>query len=154
MAEYCISDDAVRYFGDIARLEEICFPDPWSESNIRMSAENPAFVCLAATSVDSLAGYGMMYATPGESEIINIAVAPEHRRNGAGELIMKRLLSEAAARNAEIVYLEVRETNTAARRLYEKLGFKVIGKRKNYYRKPTEDALLMARSLTGLDPET
>ena len=80
-----------------------------------------------------------------EGDIGNVAVAPDSRRRGIGAALLKALFAESERRGAAVLQLEVREGNFAARRLYEKNGFEIVGKRKNYYEKPAEDAILMSK---------
>ena len=80
-----------------------------------------------------------------EGDIGNVAVAPDSRRRGSGAALLKALFAESERRGAAVLQLEVRESNFAARRLYEKNGFEIVGKRKNYYEKPAEDAILMSK---------
>jgi ribosomal-protein-alanine N-acetyltransferase len=82
-----------------------------------------------------------------EWELENIVVAPTARRIGLGKQLLDALLATARETNSDAVFLEVRESNTAARDLYEKAGFKVTGRRKSYYTDPREDAVLYRRIL-------
>ena len=82
-----------------------------------------------------------------EGEIANLAVAPSARRHGIGAALLDASLGEARRRGVKQVYLEVRESNAAARALYERRGFSVVGRRKRYYRHPDEDALLLRRTI-------
>jgi len=138
--------------GDLDAMEAIereCFSDPWSRESLRGAVDADAALCFTAQSGETVVGYGMIYVVSDESEILNIAVSPSERRCGAGSALMKKMLTEASERGAAVVYLEVRESNEAAISLYEKFGFSVLGRRKNYYKYPTEDALLMARVLSA-----
>ena len=83
----------------------------------------------------------------GETEILNLAVAPDWRRRGIGQLLMQTALEGAASAGAGKVFLEVRESNAGARAFYSRLGFAESGRRPNYYREPSEDALLLSRSM-------
>lgn len=141
-----VKPSTIDDFEEIAALEAACFSAPWSRDDILRAVTNPAFVCVSASS-GGLLGYGMMYAAVQEADIVNIAVSPAARRLGIGQAIMESLMAEATEKGCLEMYLEVRESNTPARALYEKLGFETIGKRKNYYKKPTEDAILMKASL-------
>ena len=83
-----------------------------------------------------------------EWELENIAVAPDTRRQGIGERLLNALLTRAKETNSEVVFLQVRESNTAAMRLYEKAGFHQTGRRKSYYTQPQEDAILYRQELS------
>jgi len=94
-------------------------------------------------------GHGVLSAAAGESHLLNITIKPESQGNGYGLALLDHLMQQAKARDAEVTFLEVRESNQSAARLYERYGFNEIGRRKNYY--PAvggrEDALVMACSL-------
>jgi ribosomal-protein-alanine acetyltransferase len=84
-----------------------------------------------------------------EAEILDIAVPPRHRRKGYGRLLLKNFLNLAQERGTRKVFLEVRESNAAAIALYREFGFEATGRRPNYYREPTEAALLLHAKITG-----
>jgi ribosomal-protein-alanine N-acetyltransferase len=94
-----------------------------------------------------LAGAVASREAAGETEILNLAVAPGWRRRGIGLLLMETALESAASAGVGKVFLEVRESNAGARAFYSRLGFAESGRRPNYYREPAEDALLLSRSL-------
>lgn len=147
MKETAIIEALPEHFGKISEIEKECFSDPWSESMIAKAIENPSFTCFAAKSGESIVGYGFMYVVSDESEIMNIAVTKSFRRSGTGTKLMKKMISCAVSKGAAMMYLEVRESNIPAANLYRKLGFEAIGTRKNYYKNPTENAVLMAKEL-------
>ena len=97
----------------------------------------------APGSEPAVAAYGGMLITVDEGQITNIAVHPDHRRKGYGAAITRALLRHAKDAKLESVSLEVRVSNTAAIELYKKAGFAEAGRRKGFYAKPTEDALVM-----------
>ena len=132
---------------DIYELEKLTFSDAWSPSSLLSSFESPHSLFFAATDDQSgaLLGYSIVYCLSGEAEILNIAVDVYQRERGIGSALMQAMIDGAVARGCEIFLLEVRESNTPAIALYEKFGFQTIGRRKNYYVKPTEDALIMQR---------
>ena len=82
----------------------------------------------------------------GEGNITNIAVSPSYRRSGVAEALLKELERRARLKDVTIFFLEVRQSNEAAKRLYEKLGYSPIGVRKRFYEKPVEDAIVMSKS--------
>ena len=128
----------------VAALERSEFPDGADEGMLaRLLAAGG--VILIAEEGGELLGYVWARFVLDEGDIGNVAVAPGFRRRGAGAALLKALLEEAARRQAAVVQLEVRESNLAARRLYEKNGFETVGKRKNYYEKPAEDAILISK---------
>jgi [ribosomal protein S18]-alanine N-acetyltransferase len=106
-----------------------------------------ALVAVSESAVTQLYGFVIARCAAGDWEIENVVVAGENRRLGIGTKLMRDLLAQVHVGGATSVLLEVRESNLAARRLYEKLGFSQQGRRKNYYSEPTEDALLLRISI-------
>ena len=133
-----------EHIPQVAALERACFPaDPWSEALFREAMDNPAAaVLLAQGEGGSLLGYAVVSAVLDEGNLDNIAVAPDVRRQGVGDALMKALTG-FARENLAVLTLEVRVSNDPAIALYEKYGFAPVGRRKNYYSVPREDALLM-----------
>lgn len=114
---------------------------PWAEQGISDSIKNDmALICEGA-------GVIIARVTPGECEILNFAVGREKRGQGFGEALLQRLLEEAKKTGADTVYLDVRKTNNAAISLYKKAGFEIYSERKDFYRNPPEDAVLMRLNL-------
>ena len=105
--------------------------------------ENPEAATVTGTDQEN--GEMFIEIEVDEGDIGNVAVAPDSRRRGIGAALLKALFAESERRGAAVLQLEVRESNLAARRLYEKNGFEIVGKRKNYYEKPAEDAILMSK---------
>lgn len=137
--------------GDLAAIHAIecaSFGDPWALEGFRALLDHPRTKLEVAVGADGeLLGYAVAWYVADESEIANIAVAAHARRRGVGALLLDRILRAAAAFGAKMVFLEVRESNEEARKLYEARGFEIAGKRNKYYRKPDEDALIMRRKL-------
>lgn len=129
----------------VAALERSEFPDGADEGMLTRLLDTDGGVILVAEEGGDLLGYVWARFVLDEGDIGNIAVAPGSRRRGIGAALLAALLEEAARRQAAVVQLEVRESNLAARWLYEKNGFETVGKRKKYYEKPTEDAILMSK---------
>ena len=137
--------------GDLAAIHAIerqSFGDPWSLEGFRDLLDHPrAKLEVAIGAGEELLGYAVAWYVADESEIANIAVARHARRRGVGALLLDRILRAAAAFGAKTVFLEVRESNVGARKLYEARQFAVAGRRAKYYRQPEEDALIMRREL-------
>lgn len=129
----------------IAELEKICFHDPWSERSIASELENPLSHWLVAMDGEKLVGYVGSQTVLGETDMMNVAVCPDYRRQGIAEGLILALTADLKARESHCLTLEVRDSNVSARALYEKLGFSEIGRRKNYYRNPKEDALILRK---------
>lgn len=131
--------------GDIARIEHIereCFSLPWTARQLETQLA-PGHVFLAAVDGGELCGYvGLGYVLD-EGYISNVAVAPEYRRRGAAAALLRELEKRSRALGLSFLTLEVRQGNAPARALYEKMGYKTVGQRKNYYQNPREDAILM-----------
>ena len=129
----------------VAELEKICFSDPWSEKSVASELTNPLSLWLVAVEGERVAGYVGSQSVMGESDMMNVAVHPDFRRQGVAELLVKELVATLAEKGNYCLTLEVRASNTPAISLYEKLGFSRIGLRKNYYRNPKEDALILRK---------
>ena len=127
----------------VAALEAACFAEPWSAQSLRLLCAEGGFG-VVVTEGEHLLAYGGMTVVLDEGSITNIATHPEHRRQGYGRRVVGALLDEAKRRGVCSVVLEVRESNDPARRLYESLGFCACGVRKNFYRYPSENAVLMS----------
>lgn len=129
----------------VAAIERAVFADPWPAASFRRHLDDPFLV--AARPQTGVTGYVVTRVTVPEAEILNVAVVPEHRAQGIGGALIRAALDALRQRGAGRVYLEVRVSNTAARRLYERCGFRVVGRRPRLYRNPPEDALLLARDI-------
>ena len=127
----------------LAALEKECFSLPWTEEQLRASLPGERSVLLAAEGAGKVLGYvGMMHVLD-EGYLSNVAVDPACRRQGVAKALIAELLRRAGEFSLAFVTLEVRESNTPAIALYEGFGFAPVGRRKNYYDAPKEDAVLM-----------
>ena len=136
----------------IVAIEREAFTDPWSPRSFREAIANPAVYVARAESGDgSTLGYVVAWFAADEGEIANLAVAPAGLGQGIGRALLDAALIEAARRAASAVYLEVRAANARARRLYRSRGFEEIGRRRGYYRRPVEDAIVLRRLLETSD---
>ena len=136
-----------EHVAQVAHLETVCFHDPWSEKSIAEELGNDLALWLVAVEEDTVVGYVGSQMVLGWTDIMNVAVDPDHRRMGIGESLIRKLMEMLRERNCECLTLEVRASNAGAIALYEKLGFTEVGRRKNYYRNPKEDALIMRVAL-------
>ena len=129
----------------IAELEKENFSLPWTEEQLARYMERENCLFFAAFDGDRLVGYIGATVVFEEMEIFNVAVADAYRRRGIGGELVCALIDSVRSdcENIELVTLEVRAGNAPAIALYEKLGFAAVGRRKNYYEKPREDAILM-----------
>lgn len=129
----------------VAQLEKLCFSDPWSENSVASELENALSLWLVALEGDQVAGYVGSQTVLGETDMMNVAVHPDFRRQGVAESLILSLMEALKAQDSHSLTLEVRSSNVPARGLYEKLGFSQIGLRKNYYRNPKENACILQK---------
>jgi ribosomal-protein-alanine N-acetyltransferase len=133
----------------VAAIERRAFSDPWSPASFRALFGNPLVHFAVAEDAETgrVLGYVVAWFVADEAEIANLAVAGDARRAGVGARLLDHALEGAIGRRCNVVFLEVRESNTAARALYASRRFQVVGRRAGYYRKPVEDALVLRREL-------
>lgn len=134
-----------EHVAQVAALEAICFADPWSEKSVASELTNPLSLWLVALDDDRVAGYVGSQSVMGESDMMNVAVHPDYRRQGIAEKLCLSLVEALSGKGNHSLTLEVRASNAPAKALYEKLGFQQVGLRKNYYRNPREDALILRK---------
>lgn len=132
-----------------AEIEKLCFSQPWSREAIEEELENPGCVFFAAVFGETVGGYAGMQVVCGEGYLFNVAVRPEFRRRGAATALLGALSLVAQKNRMAFLTLEVREHNAAARALYQKEGFAVEGRRRNFYTCPDEDGLIMTKRFGG-----
>ena len=131
----------------IAELEAICFSDPWSEKSIASEIDNRLSYWLVAEEDGIIAGYVGSQSVLDSADMMNIAVSPDFRRKGIGQLLVEQLISALQKRKIHFLLLEVRVSNAPAIALYNKLGFRQVGRRPKYYHNPREDALILRKEL-------
>ncbi|TDC74836.1 ribosomal protein S18-alanine N-acetyltransferase [Actinomadura sp. 7K507] len=140
----------------VHRLEQVLFPeDAWSEELLRAElADQPRtrHYVVAEASGGDIVGYAGLAAAGGQADVQTIGVRDDQRGSGIGAALLTELLDEAARRNSESVFLEVRADNDGARRLYERFGFDEVGVRKRYYQPSDVDAIVMCRKLRARPP--
>ena len=129
----------------IAELEKRCFNDPWSEVSIASELNNRLSCWLVALDGDTVVGYVGSQTVLGETDMMNIAVHPDYRKQGIATELIRTLIDALSRQGSHSLMLEVRQTNEPAKNLYTALGFECIGIRKNYYRNPREDALILRK---------
>ena len=132
----------------VMRIETVAYPQPWSEEIFR-DCLNADYQCTLYELEGELIGYSIMSLAAGEAHLLNLCMHPAHQGNGYGRAALEQVLKVAEGRQTTTVFLEVRVSNTAARRLYESAGFNEIGQRFNYYPADMgrEDALVFAKTL-------
>jgi len=125
----------------VISIERRAFPAPWSLAMFVLELSKPSGICLAATEGDELLGYLVCSRYDRVWHLMNVAVAPQHRRRGVASMLIARLVEEGGG---ELPFtLEVRVSNREAIAMYERLGFRSAGVRPRYYQDNGEDALIM-----------
>ena len=134
------------HVAQVAEMEKLCFGNAaWSEKSIGSEVDNILALWMVALEDDRVVGYVGSQTVAGETDMMNIAVHPDHRRQGIAQSLIDCLILELKNRGSHSLTLEVRASNDPARTLYEKLGFFQAGRRPNYYRNPREDALILRK---------
>lgn len=133
----------------VLRIEHVSFPSAWSAESYLRELRNPTSYYIVARWRGEIVGYAGMWVIEDESHVSTIAVRPDLRRGGLGEMLMRHLIGVARRRGTARMTLEVREANRVAQSLYAKLGFVVRGVIPRYYGDTGEDALVMAKDLTA-----
>lgn len=136
-----------NHVSSIAQIERLCFSDPWSEKSIAYELTSKLSYWLVAVENGEVVGYVGSQSVLGESDMMNVAVHPDHRRKGIAQALIVALSEGLKDRGNVALTLEVRASNDPAISLYEKLGFEQVGRRPNYYRNPREDALILRKQL-------
>jgi ribosomal-protein-alanine N-acetyltransferase len=133
----------------VAAIEREVFSDPWSLRSFQELLGNPAvyFVCARRGDDQAVLGYVVAWFVADEGQIANLAVERAACGRGIGKQLLDAALDEGRSRGAECVYLEVRDSNQRARGLYRSRGFEEVGRRRGYYRRPAEDAIVLRRTL-------
>ena len=144
--EYGICDVTAAHIPQIELLERQCFSMPWTAELLTSQMKDAQHEFIAAVTPDgSVLGYvGMMHVLD-EGYISNVAVSPDHRRQGIADALIARLCMICETLDLSFVTLEVRAGNAPAIALYKKHGFERVGLRRNYYERPREDALIMTK---------
>ena len=134
------ADDLVQ----VCAIEDLCYTTPWSLNSFRYELTNKDAVLKVAVFNSGIIGYVCIRTILDMTHLLNVAVLPEFRLKGIGNALLKNAVGELKRLHPDTkLTLEVRQSNIAAVRLYEKFGFKVTGKRTKYYQKPEDDAILM-----------
>jgi ribosomal-protein-alanine N-acetyltransferase len=127
----------------MAAIERLAFSDPWPLEGFREVFGLPGTVALVMTDQGEPIGYFLAREILGTAEVLNLAVVPEHRGRGLGGALLDAGLTAIRTRGGSEVFLEVRASNTVAQALYAARGFQTEGRRRGYYRRPDEDALVL-----------
>ena len=134
------------HLDELVELERICFSTPWSRNMLAEELDNACSAFLVAVDAnEKVVGYAGLQVVLDEGYIANIAVFPEHRRKGVAGQLLQVFMNFAEANRLAFLTLEVRASNQAAIALYANRGFEEVGRRKNYYEHPREDAIIMTK---------
>ena len=131
----------------VVEIEKASYTMPWSADTFRGLLRRMDAEALVAERHAQIVAYAIYWWVGDQAELGNVAVTDRHRGQGIGELLVREVLARAVRRDIREVFLEVRPSNPSAHRLYERVGFTEVGRRRNYYVRPTEDALVMRRIL-------
>ena len=134
-----------RHVPQVAALEKECFCDPWSEGSVASELGNPLSRWLVALEGEQVLGYVGSQTVLDESDMMNLAVDPAFRRRGIARALVCALMEQLRKMGSRCLTLEVRASNESAQALYACLGFVQVGRRKNYYLNPKEDALILRK---------
>jgi len=134
---------------EVHAIETQCFTSPWSLGSFKYELRHNQSIIKVAVLNERIVGYVCVRIMVDTAHVLNLAVLPELRQKGIGSTLLQDALQELRRRRPDLnsVMLEVRESNIPAIRLYEKFGFNIIGKRRNYYGDPWEDAVIMGKEL-------
>lgn len=133
----------------IEMLEEEIFPDPWSYRDVVDLISTEGAMCFSAVDEGRVVAYVIGRIIPPEGEIYRVAVSPEYRRRGIAYRLLDYAMKTSRGAGLECAFLEVRSQNTAAISLYTAYGFSEVGRRRDYYRDPKDDAIVMLRGFSA-----
>ncbi len=139
-----MSDDDLD---EVGRIERASYTMPWADETFRGLLRRADAEALVAERAGEVVAYAVFWWVADQAELGNVAVTAVARGQGIGAALVHTVLVRARRRGAREVFLEVRPSNPTAQRLYERLGFVQVGRRRHYYVRPTEDAIVMRRAL-------
>lgn len=151
--EKLIRDNFDAFKQDILFIENESFPSPWSLDAFLAEIKRPISHLWIAQRHTEAVGYICFWIFAQEIHLMNFAVHPMWRRKGVGHRLLKKMVDSGVSAGRHVISLEVRPSNHGAKALYQKTGFKVIGRRPRYYDDTKEDAVIMARALTPKGPD-
>jgi len=131
----------------ILELEKLIFDDPWPRSMFEDCLELPESTVIVALQRSRIVGYAAVELGSDYGHLTNIAVHPDYRRKSVAQRLMNRIFQFVRSGNREVLVLEVRPSSKAALKLYERWGFREMYRKPNYYRRPVEEAIVMAANL-------
>ncbi len=131
----------------VEKIERESFLEPWSRLSFRQSLYDPGCLFLVAEGEEKVLGYAIGWIVIDELHIGNLAVHPQKRGEGIGKRLLTALISRGVKKGCKLATLELRKSNQIALNLYAKEGFRPVAVRRNYYRRPKEDAIVMIKEL-------
>ena len=153
-ASYPLVPMTIELIPQIAELERLCFSKPWNEQMLAEELDNPtASFIVAVGDNGQVLGYAGISVIAGEGYIDNVAVREEYRRQGIAQALLDVFLRFGKAHQLAFLTLEVRASNDPAKQLYMKHGFEQVGRRKDYYDEPNEDAIIMTKYFQAEQPD-
>ena len=145
--EIIIDDMKISHLPEVVEIERASCTMPWSESLFYNEIQNPRSIPKVARRNDQVIGYVCANRIMDEGHILNLAVHPDYRKLGIATALVEDMIGLLMHDDCRYLFLEVRASNEGAKRVYEKLNFKFLGIRKNYYISPVEDAVIMVLKL-------
>ena len=136
-----------QHVNSVALIEKNNFSEPWSMEAFRNTIDNKDYIYIVALHEEKVVGYAGCMVAVDEGDITNIAVTKDYRNAGIGAQLLLQLELQAEKRSVQRMFLEVRKSNESAIGLYRKSGYETVGIRKNFYRKPDEDAYVMCKKI-------
>ena len=132
---------------DVSEIEQENFSQPWTQSAFSNAVQDDNYIYLVALDKDAVVGYVGCLVSFDEGDITNIAVRNQYRKMGIAKELLQQIVRLASDKGVKSVFLEVRESNHAAQKLYDSVGFVPVGMRKKFYEKPVEDAIVMKKEI-------
>jgi len=132
---------------EAAKIEKMSFSTPWSETSFHAEVHNIHSIARVAELENAIAGYICIRQVNDECHLLDLAVHPDHRDKGIATALFNNIMEDLKPGKCRTFFLEVRTSNEAARKMYEKFGFNIVGIRKKYYINPTDDAVIMMMEL-------
>lgn len=140
-----------EHLDEVLAIEALCFSVPWSREAYLSLLPSHYTTLTVVLEQDKVVGYIGLQHVLDTGDIVTIAVHPDWQGQGIATFLLEVAFSQAKKLALEIIFLEVRESNSGARHLYKKVGFQESGRRKHYYRKPVEDAIVMYRYIKPVE---
>ena len=142
---YIIRPMEIKDIVQVAAIEKDIFSVPWSANSFIEASQNENNIYLVCVQNDEVTGYCGLWTVLGEGDVTNVAVSKKHRGKGYGRALLKELENRGRKKDVSKYFLEVRQSNIIAFKLYLSLGYEKIGIRKNFYERPSEDAVIMSK---------